>query len=95
MKRLFCILLCLALLPVLAAAEEEPASFFEDVKANAFGKITRTYDSPTLKYTTEKFVLEKDFGEAMPPEADGQGMDIMAEVRARLAAEPLSGNGGV
>ena len=31
MKRLFCILLCLALLPVLAAAEEEPASFFEDV----------------------------------------------------------------
>ena len=41
MKRLFCILLCLALLPVLAAAEE-PASFFEDVKANAFGKITRT-----------------------------------------------------
>ena len=53
MKRLFCILLCLALLPVLAAAEEEPASFFEDVKANAFGKITRTYDSPTLKYTTE------------------------------------------
>ena len=60
MKRLFCILLCLALLPVLAAAEEEPASFFEDVKANAFGKITRTYDSPTLKYTTEKFVLEKE-----------------------------------
>ena len=41
-----------------------------------------------------KFVLEKDFGEEMPPEADGQGMDIMAEVRARLAAEPLSGNGG-
>ena len=59
-KRLVCILLCLALLPILAAAEEEPTTFFEDVKANAFGKITRTYDSPTLKYTTEKFVLERE-----------------------------------
>lgn len=41
-----------------------------------------------------KFVLEKDFGEAVPEEDDAAGADIMAEVRARLAAEPLSGDGG-
>ncbi len=41
-----------------------------------------------------KFVLEKDFGEAVPEADDGSGLDIMAEVRARLAAERLSGDGG-
>ena len=41
-----------------------------------------------------KFVLEKDFGEAMPEEDEGPGLDIMAEVRSRLAAGPLSGDGG-
>lgn len=41
-----------------------------------------------------KFVLEKDFGEALPPEEDVPGLDIMAEVRSRLAAAPFSEDGG-
>ena len=58
-KKLLSLLLCLALCP-LAAAAEEPASFFDDVKENAVGKIVRTYDSPTLKYTMERFAYEKE-----------------------------------
>ena len=58
-KRLLCLLLCLMLLPVLAAAEE-PADFFENAEAEAVGKIIRTYDSPTLKYTVEQFIMEKE-----------------------------------
>ena len=59
MRRLISLVLCLMLvLP--AALAEEPATFFEDAEAQKFGKITRTYDSPTLKYTIEKFVLERE-----------------------------------
>ena len=57
MRKLFCLVLCLMLvLP--AALAEEPASFFEEAEAQKFGRITRTYDSPTLKYTVERFTME-------------------------------------
>ena len=55
MRRLTCLVLCL-MLAAPAVLAEEPASFFEDAEAQKFGKITRTYDSPTLKYTVEKIV---------------------------------------
>ena len=58
-KRLLCMLLCLVLCPVLAGAEE-PADFFDNAEAEAVGKIIRTYDSPTLKYTVEQFIMEKE-----------------------------------
>lgn len=57
MKRRVCLLLCLLLFPLAAPAEEEPAFFFSDVEADRLGKITRTYDSPTLKYTVESFTM--------------------------------------
>ena len=43
-----------------AVLAEEPASFFEDAETQKFGKITRTYDSPTLKYTVDKFLLDRE-----------------------------------
>lgn len=54
-KQLY-LFLCLLLCFSLASAEE--ASFFDEVEADTVGKIIRTYDSPTLKYTMEKFVME-------------------------------------
>ena len=57
MKRLIGILLCLVLI-VPAALAEEPVSFVEDVKANRIGTVRQVYDSPTLKYTLEKFVYD-------------------------------------
>jgi hypothetical protein len=59
MKRLLCLALCLILLP-LAALAEEPASFFEDAEANKIGRITRTYDSPTLKFAMDRFLYDKE-----------------------------------
>ena len=56
-KRIFCLLLCLLLIPFTAGAEE-PADFFENIEADAVGKIVRRYDSPTLKYTIERFTME-------------------------------------
>ena len=56
-KRIFCLLLCLLLIPFTAGAEE-PADFFENIEADAIGKIVRRYDSPTLKYTIERFTME-------------------------------------
>ena len=56
-KRIFCLLLCLLLIPFTAGAEE-PADFFESIEADAVGKIVRRYDSPTLKYTIERFTME-------------------------------------
>ena len=53
-KRMICLLLLFCLIPLLAAAEE-PVHFFDDVERDAVGEITKTYDSPTLKYTIEKF----------------------------------------
>ena len=55
--RLLCLLLCLLLCPP-AAEAEEPASFFDDAEADSVGRIMWTYDSPTLKYTVEKFTME-------------------------------------
>ena len=34
------------------------ASFFQEAEAQTVGRIVRTYDSPTLKYTVEKFLME-------------------------------------
>ena len=56
-KRIFCLLLCLALIPFTAGAEE-PADFFENIEADTVGRIVRRYDSPTLKYTIERFTME-------------------------------------
>ena len=36
------------------------ADFFDNAEAEAVGKIIRTYDSPTLKYTVEQFIMEKE-----------------------------------
>ena len=55
-RKLLCIMLCLLFLCPPAAAEE-PESFFDDVERDSVGKIFRTYDSPTLKYTVEHFVM--------------------------------------
>ena len=59
MRRLICLILCL-MLAAPAVLAEEPASFFEDAETQKFGKITRTYDSPTLKYTVDKFLLDRE-----------------------------------
>ena len=59
MRRLICLILCL-LLALPAALAEEPVSFIDDAKEHALGKITRTYDSPTLKYAIDKFVLDRE-----------------------------------
>ena len=56
-RKLLCLLLCL-MCCVTAALAEEPADFFDQVEAESIGRITRTYDSPTLKYTMEKFLME-------------------------------------
>ena len=55
--RLFCILLCLVLCPLLVSAE---GNFFDEAEADSVGKIVRTYDSETLKYTMEKFIMENE-----------------------------------
>lgn len=59
MRKLMCLVLCL-LLALSAAQAEEPASFFDEAGAHALGRITRTYDSPTLKYAIDKFVLDRE-----------------------------------
>lgn len=59
MRRLFCLMLCL-MLAAPAGLAEEPTSFLEEAEAQKLGQITRTYDSPTLKYTIEKFVYDKE-----------------------------------
>ena len=56
-RKFLCLLLCL-MCCVTAALAEEPADFFDQVEAESIGRITRTYDSPTLKYTMEKFLME-------------------------------------
>ena len=56
-NRLLCILLFLMLCTT-AVTAEEPVSFFDDVEADSVGRIVRTYDSPTLKYSMEKFRME-------------------------------------
>ena len=55
-KRIFCLLLCLLLIPFTAGAEE-PAGFFDNIEADAVGRIVRQYDSPTLKYAIERFTM--------------------------------------
>ena len=55
-NRMLCILLCLVLCPLMVSAEE--LSFFDEVEADSVGKIVRTYDSDTLMYTMEKFLME-------------------------------------
>jgi len=55
-----CLLAGLLLCPLLrfsAAGAEEPVSFFDDVERDSVGVVCRTYDSPTLKYTVERFVM--------------------------------------
>ena len=59
MKRLICLVLCL-MLAVTAALAEEPVSFVDDVRANKIGNIRRIYDTPTLKYTVEKFLFDRE-----------------------------------
>ena len=58
-KRICCLLLCLLLIPFTAGAEE-PEDFFENIEADAIGRIVRRYDSPTLKYTVERFIMESE-----------------------------------
>jgi hypothetical protein len=58
-RRWLCLMLAFALLAGPARAEE-PVSFLEDTEEDSVGKIVRTYDSPTLKYTVEKFLMEKE-----------------------------------
>jgi len=55
-KKLLCLLLCVILCPLAALAED--TSFFNTAEADSVGKIVRTYDSPTLKYVMEKFMME-------------------------------------
>jgi len=56
-RRFLCLLLCL-LCCVTAALAEEPADFFEQAESESIGRFIRTYDSPTLKFTIEKFLME-------------------------------------
>ena len=57
MKKLLCLVLCL-IISVSAGLAEEPGDFFDRVEADSIGKIERTYDSPTLKYTVESFTMD-------------------------------------
>lgn len=51
------LILCLAC-RMLPAWAEEPDGFFDRVEADSVGKIFRSYDSPTLKYTAESFTMD-------------------------------------
>ena len=42
------------------AGAEEPEAFFENAEADAIGKIIRRHDSPTLKFTVERFIMESE-----------------------------------
>lgn len=55
MKRMLCMILCLLLCPIGAFAEQsaEPPMIYD-----FSGKVVRSYDSETLKYTVEKFKYE-------------------------------------
>lgn len=55
-RKLLCLALCL-LLALPAARAEEPADFFGRAEADSVGRTVRTYDSPTLKYAMEKFLM--------------------------------------
>lgn len=59
-RRLLCLALCLALCVPEAALAEEPSSFFGDAEAGKHGRIIRTYDSPTLKFTVDRFLMDKE-----------------------------------
>ena len=56
-RKFLCLLLCL-MCCVTAALAEEPADFFDQAEAESIGRFVRDYDSPTLKYTMEKFLME-------------------------------------
>ena len=56
-RKFLCLLLCL-MCCVTAALAEEPADFFDQAEAESIGRFIRDYDSPTLKYTMEKFLME-------------------------------------
>ena len=55
-----CLFLCflLCILQCLPASAEEPLSFFDDAERDSVGRILWTYDTPTLKYETEKFTMD-------------------------------------
>ena len=56
-RKFLCLFLCL-MCCVTAALAEEPADFFDQAEAESIGRFVRDYDSPTLKYTMEKFLME-------------------------------------
>ena len=59
MRRFISCLMILALLGFAAAAgaEEEPAHFVQNAEADCFGKMVAAYDTATLKYTIETFLM--------------------------------------
>ena len=52
-----CLLICLLLISAAASAEEEPVHFVQNAEADCFGRMVVTYDTPTLKYTIETFLM--------------------------------------
>jgi len=60
-RRGICLLLCLLLFPALAAAEtaevQIPQFFVSDAEADSFGRVIRSYDTPTLKYAVDSFLM--------------------------------------
>ena len=58
MKRVIsCLLICFLLIPAAVSAEEEAVHFVQNAEADCFGKMVVTYDTPTLKYTIETFLM--------------------------------------
>ena len=56
MKKFFCLFLCLLMLPLASLSEEVyPPRTYESFKHKAY----RSYQSDTLKYTVETFLLSK------------------------------------
>ena len=54
---LACLLVCLLLAPGGAFGEEEPVYFVQRAERDCIGTITIAYDTPTLKYTIETFLM--------------------------------------
>jgi len=57
-KKFFsCLLIWFLMIPMAASAEEEPVHFVQNAESDCFGKMVVAYDTPTLKYTIETFLM--------------------------------------
>lgn len=57
MRKATILLTLLVMLLTAAGMAEEPVNFVTDAEADSLGTIIRSYDTPTLKYTIETFIM--------------------------------------